>query len=76
MARGRKTYTLDEQLKKITTEIENIEKVLNEKKREQKDILSQIETRDMKELYQYMKDNGKTIDDIKALIELSVENCA
>ena len=75
MARGRKTYTLDEQLEKTTTEIENMEKVLNEKKREQKDILAQIETRNMKELYQYMKDNGKTIDDIKSLIELSVENC-
>ena len=76
MAKGRKTLTLDEQLNKITTEIENIEKVLNEKKQEQKDILSQIETRNMKELYQYMKDNGKTIDDIKALIEMNVEDCA
>ena len=76
MARGRKTYTLDEQLEKITTEIENIEKVLNEKKQEQKDILAQIDLRDMKELYQYIKDNGKTIDDIKSLIESDVEECA
>lgn len=76
MARGRKTLTLDEQLNKITTEIENIEKVLNEKKQEQKDILAKIEIRDMKELYQYIKDNGKTIDDIKSLIESDVEECA
>lgn len=76
MARGRKTYTLDEQLEKITTEIENIEKVLKEKKQEQKEILAQIEIRDMKELYQYMKDNGKTIDDIKLLIESDAEECA
>ena len=30
----------------------------------------------MKELYQYIKDNGKTIDDIKSLIESDVEECA
>lgn len=76
MARGRKSYTLDEQLEIITNEIENIENVLKEKKQEQKDILSQIETRDIKELYQYMKNNGKTIDDIKALIEMNIEDCA
>ena len=76
MARGRKSYTLDEQLEIITNEIENIENVLKEKKQEQKNILSQIETRNMKELYQYMKDNGKTIDDIKALIDMNVEDCA
>ena len=42
MARGRKSLTLDEQLAKITTEIENMETSLKEMKQAKKDLEDQI----------------------------------
>ena len=38
MARGRKNLTLDEQLTKITTEIENMENSLKEMKKAKKEL--------------------------------------
>lgn len=42
MARGRKNLTLDEQLTKITTEIENMENSLKEMKQAKKELEEQI----------------------------------
>ena len=51
MARGRKaTLTLDEQLEKITTEIENMETSLKEMKKAKKDLENQIKQARLSEL--------------------------
>lgn len=42
MARGRKNLTLDEQLTKIITEIENMENSLKEMKKAKKELEEQI----------------------------------
>ena len=50
MARGRKSLTLDEQLAKITTEIENMESSLKEMKQAKKDLEEQIKQARLVEL--------------------------
>lgn len=50
MARGRKNLTLDEQLTKITTEIENMENLLKEMKQAKKELESQIHQQRLSEL--------------------------
>ena len=42
MARGRKSLSLDEQLEKITAEIDNMESSLKEMKKAKKDLEEQI----------------------------------
>ena len=66
MARGRKpTLTLDEQLEKITAEIENMESSLKELKSAKKDLEEQIRMNRLAELDELITASGKSIDDIK-----------
>ena len=50
MARGRKALSLDEQLAKITTEIDNMESSLKEMKKAKKDLEDQIKQARLAEL--------------------------
>ena len=50
MARGKKKLTLDEQLEKITTEIENMESSIKEMKKAKKDLEEQIKQARLAEL--------------------------
>ena len=69
MARGRKpTLTLDEQLEKITAEIENMESSLKELKGAKKDLEEQIRMNRLAELDELITASGKSIDDIKELL--------
>ena len=69
MARGRKpTLTLDEQLEKITAEIENMESSLKELKSAKKDLEEQIRMNRLAELDELITASGKSIDDIKELL--------
>lgn len=69
MARGRKpALTLDEQLEKITAEIENMESSLKELKSAKKDLEEQIRMNRLAELDELITASGKSIDDIKELL--------
>ena len=68
MARGRKNLTLDEQLEKITTEIENMENSLKELKATKKDLEEQIHQARLSELDKLIQDKGLSFDDLKEIL--------
>ena len=69
MARGRKNLTLDEQLEKITIEIENMENSLKELKAAKKDLEEQIHQDRLSELDKIIQDKGLSFDDIKDMLK-------
>ena len=71
MARGRKNLTLDEQLEKITTEIENMENSLKELKSTKKELEEQIHQARLSELDELIKAKGLSFDDIKEILNSS-----
>ena len=68
MARGRKSLTLDEQLAKITTEIENMESSLKEMKQAKKDLEEQIKQARLAELDEIISEKGLSFADVKELL--------
>lgn len=68
MARGRKNLTLDEQLIKITTEIENMENSLKEMKKAKKDLEEQIKQARLIELDDIITEKGLSFDEVKELL--------
>ena len=68
MARGRKKLSLDEQLTKITNEIDNMENSLKEMKHAKKDLEEQIKIERLSEIDELMIENNLTFDDLKALL--------
>ena len=68
MARGRKSLTLDEQLAKITTEIENMENSLKEMKKAKKDLENQIKQARLSELDDIISEKGLSFEEVKELL--------
>lgn len=68
MARGRKRLTLDEQLIKITTEIENMENSLKEMKQTKKDLEEQIHQQRLSELDELIQKKGLSFDELKEML--------
>lgn len=69
MARGRKAaLTLDEQLVKITTEIENMENSLKEMKQAKKDLEEQIKQARLSELDKLISEKGLSFEEVKELL--------
>ena len=68
MARGRKNLTLDEQLAKITTEIENMETSLKEMKQAKKELEDQIRQTRLAELDEIISEKGLSFDEVKELL--------
>ena len=68
MARGRKSLTLDEQLAKITTEIENMESSLKEMKQAKKDLEEQIKQARLAELDEILSEKGLSCEEVKELL--------
>ena len=68
MARGRKSLSLDEQLEKITTEIENMESSLKEMKREKKDLEEQIRQARLSELDDIISEKGLSFEEVKKML--------
>ena len=68
MARGRKSLTLDEQLVKITTEIENMESSLKEMKKAKKDLEEQIKQARLAELDDIISEKGLSFEEVKELL--------
>lgn len=72
MARGKKNLTLEEQLEKISTEIENMENSLKELKKTKKELEAEIKMNRLSELDNLIASSGKSFEEVKAL--LSTEN--
>ena len=69
MARGRKNLTLDEQLAKITTEIENMETSLKEMKQAKKELEDQIRQTRLAELDEIITEKGLTFEQVRELLD-------
>ena len=69
MARGRKNLTLDEQLVKITTEIENMETSLKEMKQAKKELEDQIRQTRLAELDEIITEKGLTFEQVRELLD-------
>lgn len=69
MARGRKAaLTLDEQLAKITTEIENMEGSLKEMKKAKKELEEQIRQNRLAELDELISSKGLTFEEVANIL--------
>lgn len=68
MARKNKNLLLQEQLVKITKDIENTEKSLKELKKSKREIESQVKQMRLNELDQLIEDNHLSFDQVKSLI--------
>ena len=68
MARGRKSLSLDEQLTKITTEIDNMENSLKEMKKAKKDLEDQIKQARLAELDDIISEKGLSFEEVKELL--------
>ena len=68
MARGRKSLSLDEQLAKITAEIDNMENSLKEMKKAKKDLEEQIKQARLSELDDIISEKGLSFEEVKELL--------
>lgn len=68
MARGKKNYTLEEQLEKVDNDIESTKMCLQKLEEEKKDLESQIRQHRLEEIDKLMTQNGKTFDDVMAFL--------
>lgn len=68
MARGKRKLSLEEQLAKITTEIDNMENSLKEMRQTKKDLEDQIKMNRLSEIDELMVENNLTFDDLRALL--------
>ena len=67
MARGKK-LSLDEQLVKITTEIENMENSLKEMKKAKKDLEDKIKQARLAELDDIISEKGLSFEEVKKML--------
>ena len=65
---GKKNLSLDEQLAKITTEIENMETSLKEMKKAKKDLEEQIKQARLSELDDIISEKGLSFEEVKELL--------
>ena len=68
MARGKRKLSLEEQLAKITTEIENMENSLKEMRQAKKELEEQIKIARLSEIDELMTENNLSFEDLKALL--------
>ena len=68
MARGKKKLTLDEQLTKVTAEIEATEATLKELKETKKELEEQIHQQRLSELDELIQEKGLSFDEIKEIL--------
>lgn len=68
MARGKKSYTLEEKLQNVTNDIENTKQCLQKLEEEKKELELQIKQQRLEEIDKMMTQNGKTFDDVMAFL--------
>lgn len=61
--------TLDDQLASTQLEIKETEELLARLRQKEKDVQAQIDNRNMKEIYSFIKSNKLTLDDLEILID-------
>ena len=68
MARGRKSLSLDEQLEKITAEIENMENSLKEMRIAKKNLEEKIRQARLAELNDLITEKGLSFEEVKKML--------
>ena len=68
MARGRKSLSLDEQLEKITAEIENMENSLKEMRIAKKNLEEKIRQARLAELDELISEKGLSFEEVKKML--------
>ena len=68
MARGKRKLSLEEQLVKITAEIENMESSLKEMKQAKKDLEEQIRQARLSELDDIISEKGLSFEEVKKML--------
>lgn len=68
MARGRKNLTLDEELEKITEEIDVMESALQKLKIHKAELEEKVKQAQLTELYDMIMQSGKSFEKIKEII--------
>lgn len=68
MARGRKSYTLEEKLEIVNKDIENTKQCLQKLETEKKEIELQIKQQKLEEIEKLINASGKTFDEVKELL--------
>lgn len=69
MPRGRKSYTLEEQLEITTREIAETEASLKNLKKKKKELDLQIRQKNISELYDIIQESGKTVEEVKTMLQ-------
>lgn len=68
MARGRKSYTLEEQFERVNADIENTKMCLEKLEEEKKDLEVQIKQQRLDEIDKLIIASGRTFDEVKELL--------
>lgn len=68
MPRGRKHYTPEEKLDRLSNEIENAEQKLSELKKEKRALEKQMKQEQLNQLYELILESGKTVGDVKDIL--------
>ena len=68
MARGKKNLTLEEELSKITEQIDVMESALQKLKIHKAELEEKVKQAKLAELYNLISASGKSFDEVKALI--------
>ena len=68
MARGRKSYTLEEKLEIVNKDIENTKLCLQKLEEEKKELEIQIKQQRLEEIDKLMVQNGKSFEDVMAFL--------
>jgi hypothetical protein len=72
MARGKKNISLEEQLSKITIEINNMEDSLSKLKQTKIELEEQIKMSKLEELYELIQESGKNFDEVKEMLNKNI----
>lgn len=68
MARGRKSYTLEEKLELVNKDIENTKMCLQKLETDKKELELQIKQQKLEEIEKLINASGKTFEEVKELL--------
>lgn len=68
MARGKKNYTLEEQLQMTINDIETYEQTIKTLKSRKKELEETIKQEKLTQLYDLIEESGKSLDEVKEML--------
>lgn len=68
MARGKKNYTLEEQLQMTINDIETYEQSIKTLKTKKKELEEAIKQEKLTQLYDLIEESGKSLDEVKEML--------